>query len=60
MPQTKESPAKAEQKEIISHAIVSQNSNFMCGFIGTVAEFRHYLKAERVLMKYGWFGGMKR
>lgn len=29
-------------------------------FVGKVSEFRQYLKAERVFMKYGWFGGMKR
>ena len=47
---------QADQRQIISRLIISQNPNYKRGFIGSVHVFRQYLKADRVMLECGLFG----
>ncbi len=48
---------QADRRKITSTVIIPRdtenNSIFLCGFIGSIKEFRHYLNAQRFFLNSG-------
>lgn len=42
--------SQADQRQIISRVIISQNPRSMGGFIGTVSDFRRCVRADKLLL----------